>query len=161
MIKNFSADALLTHKSIAVQRECLISRLVNRKVNWVEASIMQAAVRALQPDAVKDRLSLCYDHENEKFKASVDCDSNKDNTMTKLFDKIADACSWLLHMGKSSEAKGLNKYSISTQNTYTSTYRILKYVCFFIYTRKYHLHTFVLSCNFEHHNIKGSLDMSN
>lgn len=117
VIKNFSADALLTHKSIAVQRECLISRLVNRKVNWVEASIMQAAVRALQPDAMKDRLSICYDHENEKFKASVDCDSNKDNIMTKLFDKIADARSWLLNMGKSSEARGLKNFNTGYINT--------------------------------------------
>ena len=57
------------------------------------------------PDlAKKEALSLTYDHDLAKFKAVL---SGDNENVIKLFEKVNDARSWLMNMGKSLEASWL------------------------------------------------------
>ena len=101
IIEKFSCDAVKKGRSLALQKSCLISRLVSQGVHWLEADMMQAAIRATPGLSKKDTISLKFVQEGEQFRAQVDATNE---SITKQFAKITDARNWLLSMGKSSEA---------------------------------------------------------
>lgn len=102
ILQHFGADAILNGKTIAAQKAKLISRLVSGDVSSVEATMMEAAVRAAPGLAKPSALSLKYDQESQQFKAVL---GEGGESMTKLFTDIAEGRHWLLSMGKSAEAR--------------------------------------------------------
>lgn len=106
--EQFGADAFKPGKSLACQKTLLACKLVNHDVHWFEAGMMQAAIRAVPGLTKKDEYSLSYDEEAQRFSAHL---GDSKQGITQHFAKIVDAKTWLLNMGKSSEAGAfLKKY---------------------------------------------------
>lgn len=101
----FGGDAFQPNKRLKAQQALLVSKLICRQVPSTEASVMQVAVRATPGVEKKDSLSLTYSEDDQKFKAVL-CGENEN--MTKMFENLKDAKSWLLNMGKCSEAGFVN-----------------------------------------------------
>ena len=120
---NFGDESSIPqYKSLAAQKEILLSQLVGRQVPWFEASMMQVAVRAMPGIENKEALSLTYDDDLAKFKAVLSADNEN---VIKMFDKLSDARNWLLNMGKSSEARWLGCKTQSCLNSILYEYVVL------------------------------------
>ena len=104
----FGDSASYPSKSIAAQKAVLVSKLVGREVPVVEASVMEAAMHETPGLNEKGSLSLTYDGECEKFKATLQHDGEN---MSKSFATPKEAKNWLLSMGKSSEARWVHRYT--------------------------------------------------
>ena len=87
-------------KSIAKQRASVACMLIGKEVKWFEADIMEVAVRATPGIVNPKALSITFDSEATMFRARI----AGDKEMSQTFLHLADARTWTLHMGKSSEA---------------------------------------------------------
>ena len=98
----FGGDAVHQHRPLKYQQASLVSRLISRQIPSFEASIMQCALRATPGLENTESLCLTFDDSCEKFKAALLCGEGEN--MTKMFETLKDAKSWLQNMGKCSEA---------------------------------------------------------
>ena len=100
LVKELGSCSSIISKSIAKQRASVVCMLVGKQVNWFEADIMEVAVRATPGLMNPKALSITFDSEATMFRARI----AGDKEMSQTFLHLADARTWTLHMGKSSEA---------------------------------------------------------
>lgn len=100
LVKELCCCPSIMSKSIAKQRSTVVCMLIGKEVKWFEADIMEVAVRATPGLVNPNALSITFDSEVTMFRARI----AGDKEMSQTFLHLADARTWTLHMGKSSEA---------------------------------------------------------
>lgn len=101
LASNFSKGvAHQKHRSLDIQHSALLRYLCQGEVQWLEAKVMLAGVRAT-PNLMMCKLMLVHDQEKNQWLASVE---QNGSCTSEGFKNIKDAKRWLLQMGHASEA---------------------------------------------------------